>query len=206
MAGLSAKRQAFVEHYFIERFNQTKAAIRAGYSERSAHVTASRLLKNAKVLEAIQERMAGLKMSADEVIINLTEQGRSSMADFVSLGGRKEDKPFIDLKKALMNDKLHLVKKLKITEKHGNTTEYTTEIELYDKQAANHLLGKHHRLFAEKIEVDWTTELMKAGLDPMAEERLLVEQFKRHLLSGGSQPDGVGTSEGPAASRDGKTE
>jgi phage terminase small subunit len=196
MAKLSTKRQAFVNYYFIEKFNQTKAAIRAGYSPRSAHVTASRLLKDAKVLAAINERMAELKASADEVLIGLTEHARGDLGDFVSLS--KKDEPYIDLKKAMDNGKLHLLKKLKITVKTGNTNERTTEIEMYDAQAAKIALGRHHRLFAEKLEIDWAAELTGAGLDANAVEQQLIEQFKRHIQSGAERLDGVGLGEGEA--------
>jgi len=49
---LRPKQRKFVLHYLIT-LNQTKAAIAAGYSEKSAHVQGSRMLDNAKVLEEI---------------------------------------------------------------------------------------------------------------------------------------------------------
>lgn len=48
------KRERFAREY-LQDHNGTKAAIRAGYSEKSAHVTASRLLSDAKVSERIHE-------------------------------------------------------------------------------------------------------------------------------------------------------
>ena len=51
--GLNAKQKAFSEHY---AGNATEAAVKAGYSPRSAEVTGARLLRNAKVQAAIQER------------------------------------------------------------------------------------------------------------------------------------------------------
>jgi len=50
---LRPKQQRFVEEYVID-WNGTQAAIRAGYSERSARVTASRLLTKANVKVAIE--------------------------------------------------------------------------------------------------------------------------------------------------------
>jgi len=55
-AELTARQSRFVDEYILD-LNATQAAIRAGYAERSAEVTASRLLSNAKVSSAIQERM-----------------------------------------------------------------------------------------------------------------------------------------------------
>lgn len=51
---LNPKMQKFVQHY-AKSGNETAAAKAAGYSERSAHVTGCRLLKNAKVRKALAE-------------------------------------------------------------------------------------------------------------------------------------------------------
>ena len=55
--GLLAKQQRFVQEYLLD-LNATQAAIRAGYSPKTADVQASRLLTNVKVREAIAEAMA----------------------------------------------------------------------------------------------------------------------------------------------------
>ena len=51
---MKAKQAQFVAEYLIDH-NATQAAIRAGYSERSAKEQASRLLTNANVVAAISE-------------------------------------------------------------------------------------------------------------------------------------------------------
>ena len=51
---LTAKQQRFCEEYLID-LNATQAAIRAGYSEKTAEQQGSRLLSNAKVAAAIAE-------------------------------------------------------------------------------------------------------------------------------------------------------
>ena len=48
------KQQRFVEEYLLD-LNATQAAIRAGYSARTAEVQGSRLLRNAKVQAAVEE-------------------------------------------------------------------------------------------------------------------------------------------------------
>ena len=54
MAGkLTAKQQRFVDAY---DGNATKAAIAAGYSEKTAYSAGQRMLKNVEILTAIQER------------------------------------------------------------------------------------------------------------------------------------------------------
>jgi len=79
---LTTKQQAFVEHY-LRCWNRTQAAIDAGYSAHSARKQGSRLSTNVDIQAAIQERLAELKMSADEVLARLAAHARSSMADFL---------------------------------------------------------------------------------------------------------------------------
>jgi hypothetical protein len=50
--GLTPKQAAFVQEY-LKDLNATQAAIRAGYSEKTAAEQASRLLSNVKVQEAV---------------------------------------------------------------------------------------------------------------------------------------------------------
>jgi phage terminase small subunit len=51
------KHQRFVEEYLVD-LNATQAAIRAGYSPKSAECQGSRLLRNVKVAAAIREAKA----------------------------------------------------------------------------------------------------------------------------------------------------
>ena len=56
---MTPRQQAFVAEYVIHP-NGTQAAIRAGYSPRTAVVQGSRLLTNVNVRDAIQERRGAL--------------------------------------------------------------------------------------------------------------------------------------------------
>ncbi|WP_102029182.1 terminase small subunit [Salirhabdus sp. Marseille-P4669] len=55
MDDLTPKQEVFVFEY-LKDFNATQAAIRAGYRENSARITASRLLSNANIREEINEQ------------------------------------------------------------------------------------------------------------------------------------------------------
>lgn len=72
----SPKQRRFAIEYAIDH-NATQAAIRAGYSERSAHVAAARLLKNDKVAAIIEKEEAKhakrSQMSADQVLAELAK-------------------------------------------------------------------------------------------------------------------------------------
>ncbi|GAA0382572.1 terminase small subunit [Paenibacillus motobuensis] len=68
---LTAKQQLFVKEYLVD-LNAKQAAIRAGYSPKTAEQQASRLLSNVKVQKAIQkamdERAAKVEISAEQVL------------------------------------------------------------------------------------------------------------------------------------------
>lgn len=57
---LSPKRQRFVDEYVVD-FNGTQAAIRAKYAPKSAQEQAARLLSNAIVKAAVEERKKSIR-------------------------------------------------------------------------------------------------------------------------------------------------
>jgi hypothetical protein len=79
--GLTDREALFIEEY-CKDLNATQAA---GYARRSAHVTASRL-RNHKLPDRIEERLAALKakaqMTAEEVLEHMTAIARGNMGDF----------------------------------------------------------------------------------------------------------------------------
>jgi len=61
---LNVKEAAFVREYLKEQ-HVTKAAIKAGYAEKSAHVTGSRLLKKPNIIEAITKAQGKIMDKVD---------------------------------------------------------------------------------------------------------------------------------------------
>lgn len=178
---MDSKRQAFIEHYLI-CWNGAEAARRAGYAEGSARQAAHRLLTNADVQSAIRLRLADLQASADEVLARLTQHARGSMADFVRLN--RDGEPEINLSNAAASDKLHLLRKIKTTKKvSGDAVEKSVEIELYDAQAALTQLGRHHRLFVDRVEGDWAAELRSLGIDPQEVEGDIVALIQQRIAA-----------------------
>lgn len=97
MDKLTPKQQRFVEEYLVD-LNATQAAIRAGYSARTANEQAARLLAKASISEAIAaakaERSARVAVSADYVLNNLVEIVERSMQRapvFVGFGEQLTD-------------------------------------------------------------------------------------------------------------------
>lgn len=73
---LTNKQKAFVDEYIID-LNATQAAIRAGYSEKTANVIAAQILAKLSIQEeiakAIAERSKRTQVNADWVLKNLQE-------------------------------------------------------------------------------------------------------------------------------------
>lgn len=145
---LTGKRRAFVDAYLLT-WNASEAARVAGYAAPGQE--GHRLLKIAEIADEIQRVVSDRAMSADEVLVRLAEQARGSMDDFVSFrDGVKL--PLLDLEKAHKAGKFALVKKLKYTDQGG------VEFELYDAQAALVQLGKVHKLFTDRQDVNAVVE------------------------------------------------
>lgn len=73
---LTPKQKAFVDEYLVD-LNATQAAIRAGYSQKTAYSMGQRLLKNVEVQEAVQEakqeRAQRTEITQDYVLQKLKE-------------------------------------------------------------------------------------------------------------------------------------
>lgn len=117
-------RSRFAKEYTVD-LNGTQAAIRAGYSEKSAHVTACRLLKDAKVQAAIQKEIAKRSQRTE-----ITQ-------DFV-LNGLKALTLKCEATVPIL-DKKGLLVGARIAEPNAAVRGYE-------------LLGKHLKLFTDKVE------------------------------------------------------
>lgn len=82
--GLNAKQARFVQEYLID-LNATQAAIRAGYSEKTAGQQGFELLKKPEIeialAEAQAERAERTKIDADWVLTRLATEATADLAD-----------------------------------------------------------------------------------------------------------------------------
>lgn len=199
--GLSQKQQVFVEAY-LRCWNAAEAARQAGYSERSARSIGAENLTKPDIQAAIAARLDELKQSADEVLVGVSDIARNShMGHFIRIDEAGD--PFFDFSQA--EDKLHYVKKLtRTTRRIGNLTEVQTSIELHDMMAARALMGKHHKLFTDRLEVvDWRKEMEKAGLDPDAEAERLAAEYAANLRTRARGADAGSLDAGEGSGSDG---
>lgn len=81
---MSTKEQRFVEEYTRD-FCGTKAAIRAGYSEKTAGKQAYQLKQRPDVIEAIEQRLKALAMDADEAIKRVSDNARTRLNDYLKI-------------------------------------------------------------------------------------------------------------------------
>jgi phage terminase small subunit len=82
--------------YYVKSFNQTMAAIKAGYAPDSAHVEGSRLIRNAKVAAYIREIKGKMHqelfIDAMDVLNKYIQIAFADITDYVEFGNREMTK------------------------------------------------------------------------------------------------------------------
>ena len=146
---LSKRKKKFVLEY-VDCFNATEAARRAGYKDNDLlHTNANKLLQDTTIKAEIDAHLMEIQMSADEALKRQAEIGRGDISDFMdisSIGFR------LDLAKAKEEGRMHLIKKVKqkvttfIAKKPNEEDReiVETEIELYPADAAHERILKIH--------------------------------------------------------------
>jgi phage terminase small subunit len=173
------KRSVFVREYLVDR-NGTRAAIAAGYAPRSASVTSCRLLRNAKVCaevaELTEERLERLEVTADTVLQELAKIAFTNMKDYLSV--REDGSVYVDISKITPVQAAGLAD-LRIDEYISERgTIKRTRLKLGAKTRALELLGKHLKLWSDRVE---------AAHDSTLRERL--ERARQRVLQGMSDEE-----------------
>ena len=87
MGKLTPRQSMFVKEYLVD-LNGTQAAIRSGYSPRTANEQAARLLANVNISDAVAsgmaKRAAKVEINADYVLARLAEIDRMDVLDIMS--------------------------------------------------------------------------------------------------------------------------
>lgn len=160
---LSEQRQRFVDEYLID-LNGTQAAIRAGYSVKTAQEQASRLLSNVMVQEAISKKMAERSkrtgVNQDRVVLELAKIAFVRMTDVVDSNGR--------IRSDASDDDLSCIESIKYKEsdnEFGGSVE--RKVKIVSKMKALELLGKHLGMWNDKLDVNVTTPIVISGADAL---------------------------------------
>lgn len=140
----------FVDEYLVDGIG-TQAAIRAGYSPKSAAAQASRLLSNANVRARIDKALAQQSrrtgITADRVLKELARVAFINPTDAVNIGDATlRDDATRDDTAAIASVRVKV-----IPGEDGDGTE--REIRFGDKVRALELLGKHFEIFTDKHKV-----------------------------------------------------
>ena len=149
MAKLTDKQRRFVDEYLID-LNATQAAIRAGYSAKTADQQGSRLLANVKVKQAVAEKQAQRSkrtgVNQDRVVLELAKVAFAKMTDIVDSNGK--------IKEDASPDDLACIESIKYKEsdnEYGGSVE--REVKIASKLKALELLGKHLGMWSDKFNV-----------------------------------------------------
>lgn len=180
---LTAKERRFVEEYALHR-NGARAARAAGFAARSARVTASRLLAKANVREALCEIDAELaersRMTREEVL-----EYTARVAKFDPLRMYDERGQLLPVHR-MPADVRTAIASLEEDELQDRTASAqlafalldadgrpvpvavrSRKIKFYDRLKALDMLGRHHKLWADELNLNLSDEL----LERMAEVR-----------------------------------
>lgn len=154
---LNARQQRFVDEYLID-LNATQAAIRAGYSEKTAAVIACENLNKPNIAAAIQiaqaERAERTQITADKVLTELGKLGFSNMLDYLKVGA--DGDPYTDFS-ALTREQAAAISEVTVESFKDGRGEDARDVrrvkfKLTDKRAALVDIGKHLGMFKEHIE------------------------------------------------------
>ncbi|EJD6087672.1 terminase small subunit [Proteus mirabilis] len=155
---LNDKQEMFCREYLID-LNATQAAIRAGYSEKTANAQASRLLVNVNIQNRIKElksnRNERVEVDADYVLKRLVEIDQMDVLDILNESG--DLKPVKDWPKAWRTT-LSGLDVMSISAGEDGTDALLKKIKWPDKVKNLELLGKHVKVQAFKDQIEQKVE------------------------------------------------
>lgn len=155
MAKLTEKQQRFVDEYLID-LNATQAAIRAGYSAKTACEQGARLLANVKIQGTIAEHMAERSkrtgVNQDRIVRELAKIAFVNLTDIVDKEGR--------IRSNATDEDLSCLESIKYKESSSDTGDSVErEVKIASKLKALELLGKHVGMWNDKLNVEMDAEL-----------------------------------------------
>ena len=150
---MTVKQQRFCDEYLVD-LNATQAAIRAGYSKKTAAVIAAENLRKPYIKEYIEKRMAekeaALIADKNEVMRYLTAVMRREMTESVVVTLQKETSTYVP-------DDNGTMRKQTIKEEVPEIVKIPAK--LSDANKAAELLGKAYVLFTDKVSNDVDMDL-----------------------------------------------
>ena len=184
MAELNQRQEMFCREY-IKDLNGTQAAIRAGYSPRTADRMAYELLKKpeiqAFVLQSKAERVEEVKIDANYVLKRLIEIDEMDVADILDDGG-----DFLPIRKWPKTWRTTLSGLDIAIINSGDTETILKKIKWPDKVKNLELLGKHIGVGAFTEKVDHTSS--DGSMSPAKPTRAEILEAQKAI---GGELDGL---------------
>lgn len=153
---MTPKQATFVREYLTD-LNATQAAIRAGYSRRTAAFIGAENLKKPYMAEAIRiamaERAAKTEITAERVLRELAKIGFANMDDFMKL--TPDGSAVLDFSR-LTAEQAAAISEITVEEfRDGNGDDARpvrrVKFKLHDKRAALVDIGRHLGMFNDKL-------------------------------------------------------
>lgn len=156
---LTAKQKRFIEEYLVD-LNATQAAIRAGYSKKTAAFIGAENLKKPQIQAEIQRRMAErqkrTEVTQDRVVKELARLAFANAADFVTVEKREVvmgDGSVVAVDGAAVKYTSELTVDQQAAIAGIKQGANGVELKLCDKLKALELLGRHMGMFTDKLDV-----------------------------------------------------
>jgi phage terminase small subunit len=149
--GLNEQQKRFYREWLID-YNATQAAIRAGYSKKSAYAQGCALLKHPEgiiYLEQLQRELnEQLKVTREQVIEEMARIGMVDIRRIFTDGGNLKNPGALD------TDTARAVKSVEVVTKtvgvgEDAELEHTHKIQFHDKMKALDGLAKHFNLYED---------------------------------------------------------
>jgi phage terminase small subunit len=149
---LTAKQERFCQEYVVDS-NATQAAIRVGFSKKTANVQAARLLTNVNIRNRIKELQQELQMktsvTAERVINELAKIAFADARSFFDSNGNLIPIEQLDEGAAGALSSFEVSIEKSAIEEETFEQSSTKKIRLWDKVKALESLGKHLGIFEE---------------------------------------------------------
>lgn len=151
--GLTARQWAFVREYIVD-LNGTQAALRAGYSPKVARVHAARMMTDDNILAEIDRlktrRADKLELTAEKVLAEIMRLAFTDIGQAFTPEGAL--KPLHEMPE----DVRRAISAVEVDELvvDGAAIGRTKKIRFWDKRGSLELLGKHLKLFTERLELE----------------------------------------------------
>lgn len=150
---LTPKQTAFVQEYLID-LNATQAAIRAGYSEKTSYSIGQENLNKPEIQEAVQkameERSKRTEITQDRVLKELALIGFLDIRDAFDESGN-----LIPIKN-MPEDVARAIGGIdhSVIGSDEEKVGVTSKIKLIDKKGTLELMGRHLKMFTDKVEME----------------------------------------------------